>query len=111
VELDAGVVTGAGIQRDDVRSSAVIGIDTRPDVNLTSRLAIEARVAWFPQQASVRYQSQGGRTTSIGIGARARFVETPRVALFGVLRPGVLHFTNSGGQPHRLRRVYRCAAS
>lgn len=71
------------------------GFGGRFDFNLNRRLALEARLDFFPQDAAIRYQSQGGKSLQFASGVRGKFMETRRFAVYGIVLPGLLHFTNA----------------
>src|SRR5262245_20355720 len=84
VEVGGGLA-GIVLENDEVGARFSPGINARLDLNMTRRLALEARATWFPRQESIRYQFQGGRTFHLAAGVRAVFVEGRRFSLYGVL--------------------------
>jgi hypothetical protein len=77
------------------------GVGGRFDGNLTRRLALECQVDFFPENAMPLPLVQGGQTLQAVFGIRAKVVQTRHFAIFGLVRPGLLHFTGvealSGG--------------
>lgn len=85
-----------GIRLFDSSTTSVIpGFGVRLDLNLTRRVAIETQVDFYPQSVFARPRSQGGRTLLTTAGIRGRFLQTRRFALYGVLRPGLIHVTDT----------------
>lgn len=70
------------------------GFGGRFDWNLNRRLAFESQIDFFPEQSLPLFLRQGGRTTQAVFGVRAKVIQTRRIAVFGLLRPGLLHFTD-----------------
>ena len=78
------------------------GFGGRFDWNLNRRFAFESQIDFFPQDVSPRFQTQGGQTLQAVFGLRAKVIQTRQFALFGLMRPGLFHFTNvldSGANP------------
>jgi hypothetical protein len=73
----------------------VAGFGGRADVNLTRRLALDAQLDFFPQTLASFPQFQGGQTLRMSSGARGRFFQTKRLSVYGLMRPGLIHFTNA----------------
>jgi Outer membrane protein beta-barrel domain len=80
------------------------GFGGRFDWNLNRRLALEGEVDYFPEHAASLFLIQGGQTLQAVFGLRAKVIETRRFSVFGLIRPGLLHFndvlsfnTNSDG--------------
>jgi hypothetical protein len=95
VEIGAGLA-GMLVENDESASVKVsTGLTGQVDVNMARRLAIELRSSWFPRDQSIRFQTQGGQTFHLAAGAKATFVEGHRVALYGLVLPGLVHFTES----------------
>ena len=72
------------------------GFGGRFDWNLSRRLAIEAQVDFFPEHGAPLLLIQGGQTLQAVFGVRAKVVQTKRLSVFGLVRPGLLHFTAAG---------------
>lgn len=70
------------------------GFGGRFDWNLNRRLALEAEMDFFPQHAASLYLNQGGQTLQAVFGVRAKVIQTKKLSVFGLIRPGVLHFTD-----------------
>ncbi|HEY4978661.1 MAG TPA: hypothetical protein VII25_05810 [Candidatus Acidoferrum sp.] len=49
---------------------------------------------FFPQHAASLYLIQGGQTLQAVFGVRAKVIQTKKLSVFGLIRPGVLHFTD-----------------
>ena len=71
-----------------------IGIGGRYDFNINRRLALETQVDFFPSEIYPIYQRQGGRLVHVLAGVRAKAVQSRHFAVYGVVRPSVLVFTN-----------------
>jgi hypothetical protein len=63
-------------------------------VALAPRFAIEARVRLFPAD-TLPALARGGRTFEVFAGVRATFVSRGRYTLYGLLMPGVIHFSDA----------------
>jgi len=70
------------------------GFGGRFDWNFNRRLAFETQVDFFPEQSEVVNFLRGGQTLQAVFGLRAKVVETPRFSVFGLVRPGLFHFTD-----------------
>lgn len=70
------------------------GVGGRFDGNLTRRLALESQVDYFPQQGRPLPLLQGGQTLQAVFGIRAKVIQNRRISVFGLVRPGLLHFTD-----------------
>ncbi len=78
------------------------GFGGRFDWNLTRRLALESQVDFFPEHAVPLLLVQGGQSLQAVFGVRAKVIETRHICVFGLVRPGLLHFTGvqvPSGQP------------
>jgi hypothetical protein len=71
-----------------------LGFGGRFDCNLNRRLALEAEVDFFPGQAAPLLLNQGGQTLQAVFGVRAKVVQTHRLSVFGLIRPGLFHFSD-----------------
>jgi hypothetical protein len=69
------------------------GAGGRFDANLMRRLALEAQIDFFPQQGVPLPLLQGGQALQAVFGLRAKVVQTRSLSVFGLVRPGLLHFT------------------
>jgi hypothetical protein len=69
------------------------GFGGRFDWNLTRRFALESQVDFFPEHGVPLLLVQGGRTAQAVFGVRAKVVQTRKLSVLGLVRPGVLHFT------------------
>jgi len=70
------------------------GFGGRFDWNLTRRLALETQVDFFPEHSGELFYRQGGQTLQAVAGIRAKVIQTRRLSVFGLVRPGVFHFTD-----------------
>jgi Outer membrane protein beta-barrel domain len=70
------------------------GFGGRFDWNLTRRLAIESQVDFFPEHSGSVLYKQGGQTLQAVAGLRAKVIQTRRLSVFGLVRPGMIHFTD-----------------
>jgi hypothetical protein len=69
------------------------GVGGRFDWNFTRRLAFESSVDFFPENGVPLPLVQGGQTLQAVFGLRAKVVQTRHFAIFGSVRPGLLHFS------------------
>jgi hypothetical protein len=72
------------------------GFGGRFDWNVSRRLGLEAQVDFFPEHGAPLLLVQGGQTLEAVFGVRAKVVQTKRLSVFGLVRPGVLHFSAAG---------------
>jgi hypothetical protein len=70
------------------------GFGGRFDWNLNRRLAIEAQVDFYPEHAAPLLLNQGGQSLEAVFGLRAKVIQTRRLSVFGLIRPGLLHFND-----------------
>lgn len=91
----AGELSRLGLDHasDDGRGSTGFGV--RVDLGVTRRIEVESRLTWFPQNALQEFQAQGGRTLQFATGIRGKFFVSRRASFYGLLLPGLLHFTNA----------------
>ena len=75
--------------------TGVAGFGVRFDVGLSRRVDVESRLNWFPGQTASEFQAQGGRTLQLAVGARGKLFVSRRVSLYGLLLPGLVHFSNT----------------
>lgn len=68
------------------------GFGGRLDVNLTRRLALESQLDFFPHHASPFLQQQGGHALQALFGVRGKVIQSKHFAVYGLLRPGLIHF-------------------
>ena len=71
------------------------GFGGRFDWNFNRRLAFESQVDFFPEHATPLLLVQGGQTTQAVFGIRAKVIQTRSFSVFGLVRPGLLHFTDA----------------
>lgn len=70
------------------------GFGGRFDWNFNRRLAFETEVDFFPEQSEVVSFRRGGQTLQAVFGLRAKVLQTRRLSVFGLVRPGLFHFTD-----------------
>lgn len=71
------------------------GFGGRFDWNLTRRLAFESQLDFFPEHLVPLVTIQGGQTLQAVFGMRAKVLQTRRLSVFGLIRPGLFHFTDA----------------
>ena len=71
------------------------GFGGRFDWNLNRRLALESQIDFFPENLLPLLSIQGGQTIQAAFGMRAKVVQTRRISVFGLVRPGFFHFTDA----------------
>ena len=71
------------------------GFGGRFDWNLNRRLALESQLDFFPEQLVPLLSIQGGQTIQAVFGIRAKVVQTRHISVFGLVRPGLFHFTDA----------------
>ena len=69
-----------------------LGFGGRLDINLTRRLAFESQLDFFPPPASPFLQSRGGSALQALFGIRGKVLQSRHFAVYGLLRPGLIHF-------------------
>jgi hypothetical protein len=69
------------------------GLGGRFDWNLTRRLAFESQVDFFPEHGEPLPLVQGGQTVQAVFGIRAKVIQSRHWSVFGLVRPGLLHFS------------------
>jgi opacity protein-like surface antigen len=70
------------------------GFGGRFDWNFNRRLALESQIDFWPENYEPLLGVQGGQTLQAVFGIRAKVVQTRRFSVFGLVRPGLLHFTD-----------------
>jgi opacity protein-like surface antigen len=70
------------------------GFGGRFDWNLNRRLALESQLDFFPEHSLPMLTIQGGQTLQAVFGVRAKVIQTRRLSVFGLIRPGLFHFTD-----------------
>lgn len=70
------------------------GLGGRFAWNFNRRLAFETQVDFFPEHSEVVNFLRGRQTLQAVFGLRAKVVETSRFSVFGLVRPGLFHFTD-----------------
>jgi opacity protein-like surface antigen len=79
----------------DLGATNYSGLGGRFDWNLNRRLALESQIDFFPEHLIPLLNIQGGQTFQAAFGIRAKVVQTRRVSVFGLVRPGFFHFTDA----------------
>ena len=77
-------------QNDHLRFTPGFGASL--DVNLNRRLAFETQIDFFPQYHPSQLQKQSGTTLQALFGIRGKAIQSKHFAVYGLLRPGILHF-------------------
>jgi Outer membrane protein beta-barrel domain len=72
------------------------GLGARFAYNLNRRLAFEAEITGVPQGVPPNLHEQGGGVFSAVFGTRAKVLQSRHFAVFGLLRPGLLHYSRVG---------------
>lgn len=70
------------------------GFGGRFDWNLNRRLALETEIDFFLEHSASLLLIQGGQTFQAVFGLRAKVVQTRKLSVFGLVRPGLLHFSD-----------------
>jgi len=84
----------ARLTNNNLGATDYSGFGGRFDWNLNRRLALESQLDFFPEHAAPLLTIQGGQTLQAVFGIRAKVIQTRRLAVFGLIRPGVFHFTD-----------------
>ena len=71
------------------------GFGGRFDWNINRRVAFESQVDFFPEHGVPLPLVQGGQTLQAVFGIRAKVIQNRHVSIFGLVRPGILHFTDA----------------
>ncbi len=71
------------------------GFGGRFDWNFSRRLAFESQIDFFPENVLPLVGVQGGQTLQAVFGIRAKAIQTRRLSVFGLVRPGLFHFTDT----------------
>jgi len=79
----------------DLGATNYSGFGGRLDWNLNRRLALESQLDFFPEHLVPLLSIQGGQTIQAAFGVRAKVVQTRRLSVFGLVRPGLFHFTDA----------------
>jgi hypothetical protein len=77
-----------------LQASNFSGFGGRFDWNFNRRLAFESQVDFFPEHGIPLPLVQGGRATEAVFGLRAKVIQTRNFSVFGLVRPGLLHYTD-----------------
>jgi hypothetical protein len=95
----AGEFSALGLDRgpgnDGTGSTGTSGAGLRAEFTLAPRVEIETRFTWFPSDLVQEFQAQGGHTVQVAAGVRGKLWASPRLSIFGLLLPGVIHATNA----------------
>jgi len=78
----------------NLQAATFSGLGGRFDWNFSRRLALESQLDFFPQHGVPLPLIQGGRTLQAVFGLRAKALQTRSISVFGLIRPGLLHFTD-----------------
>jgi hypothetical protein len=70
------------------------GVGGRFDWNVSRRLAFESQFDFFPENGVPLPLEQGGQSFQAVFGVRAKVVQTRHFSVFGLVRPGLLHFSD-----------------
>ncbi len=84
----------ARLTSNDLGATNYSGFGGRFDWNLNRRLALETQVDFFPEHLVPLLSIQGGQTLQAAFGVRAKVIQTWRISVFGLIRPGFFHFTD-----------------
>lgn len=82
------------LTNSDLGATNFSGFGGRFDWNLNRRLALETQLDFFPEHARPLLSIQGGQTLQAVFGVRAKVIQTRRLSVFGLIRPGFFHFTD-----------------
>jgi hypothetical protein len=100
VAQESHTSTELGVQYSTIRETTstfqgvnLSGFGGRFDWNFSRRLALESQVDFFPEQGAPLLLVQGGRTLQAVFGVRAKVIQTRQFSVFGLIRPGLLHFS------------------
>jgi hypothetical protein len=91
----AGEFSALGLDHALGHGTGSAGLGVRVDLGLTRRVEVESRLTWFPANVAQEFQAQGGRTLQVATGIRGKFFVSRRASFYGLLLPGLLHFTNA----------------
>jgi len=84
----------ARLTSNDLGATNYSGFGGRFDWNLNRRLALETQLDFFPEHLLPLLSIQGGQTLQAAFGLRAKVIQTRRLSVFGLIRPGFFHFTD-----------------
>jgi opacity protein-like surface antigen len=82
------------LTNSDLHGTNYSGFGGRFDWNLNRRLALESQIDFFPEHSQPLLSIQGGQTLQAVFGVRAKVIQTRRLSIFGLVRPGFFHFTD-----------------
>jgi hypothetical protein len=85
----------SAVRPDEFDRRMWTGMGVQVDFPVTQRVAVESRAVFFPRDEPVRYQTQGGKTFQLSTGFRGKFISSRRVSVYGVVMPGLVHFTHT----------------
>jgi len=77
-----------------LEGSSYSGFGGKFDWNLTRRLALESQFDFFPADQFSLPLVQGGQTLQAVFGLRAKVARTRHLSVFGLIRPGLQHYTD-----------------
>lgn len=90
-----GFVSGLGLFDESGRPKTSPGVGSSLEVHLEGPLVFEGRLAWFPSNEAIEFESQGGRTLELMVGVRGTFLDSRRFRLDGILQPGIVRFSRT----------------
>ena len=93
VEFGAQYST-ARLTNSNLGATDYSGFGGRFDWNFNRRLAFESQLDFFPEHALPLLTIQGGQTLQAVFGVRAKVIQTRHLSVFGLIRPGLFHFTD-----------------
>src|SRR5260370_9186772 len=82
------------LTNSDLGGTNYSGFGGRFDWNLNRRLAFESQIDFFAEHTIPLLSIQAGQTLQAVFGVRANGIQTRRVSVFGLIRPGLFHFTD-----------------
>jgi len=95
----AGEYSALGLDRGPLEGpyegTGSTGLGVRVEFTLTRRVEVESRLTWFPANLLQEFQGQGGQTLQAAVGIRGKFFVWPRASVYGLLLPGLIHFTDT----------------
>lgn len=94
-EIGAQLSTISLTNATETTSDVIPGFGGRLGINLTRWIALDTQLDFFPQRVASFPQFQGGRTLQLVSGARGKLFQSKKLAVYGLLRPGLIHFTGA----------------
>jgi hypothetical protein len=90
-----GSVSGLGLLGEAGQPVTSPGVGAWLSVNFLGQVALEAQLDWFPTSEAIDFESQGGRTLKLMAGVRGTLIESRRLRLHGIMRGGIIHFSET----------------